>query len=73
MIKEKLANQFHWLYDQKNGQQRKIDSQIKDTILYPDRRNEPIAERILEVDSLHGMWFLDVHFALPFFIQEVFL
>lgn len=65
MIKDKLISQFHWGRYHQNGQE-----QMKDMILYPDRRYEPIAERILEVDSLHKMWFLDVHLVLPLFLQE---
>lgn len=43
------------------------DYNREDMILYPDKRNDLIVERVLEVDSLHGMWFMESKFMFLYF------
>lgn len=60
---------FELIQESKYGEMNDIFS--SSTILFPDRRNSPIAENLLEVDFLHGMWFLKTEYLNYFLIQVI--
>jgi hypothetical protein len=51
------TNRFHQLSQELLGSVAAVPD-LDDLMLYPDRRRIPVAENLLEVDTLHGMWFL---------------
>jgi hypothetical protein len=51
------TNRFHQLSQELLGSVGGVPD-LDDLMLYPDRRRIPVAENLLEVDTLHGMWFL---------------